>query len=146
MPKETRQHLHLYCPTTSPHLPRDTSSVTTVPPEAARSRMAADVQASRFEMSFEQAFQRLELMPRMFIELDGSFVWSGEQNGRSWQIDGMLYDYNGRLQRVEMTGHAPRHPWEQLLSVFGQSLDTLTIHCLQQQRFINVAEFLEREL
>lgn len=146
MPNETRQHLHLYCRTANRHLPRDMSSVTTVPPGAARSSMAADVQASQFEMSFEQAFQRLELLPRMFIELDGSFVWSGEQNGRAWQIDGMLYDYNGRLQRVEMSGYAPRHQWEQLLSVFGQPLDTLTIHCLQQQRFIDTAEFLEREL
>lgn len=146
MPNETRQHVHLYCRTADPHLPRGTSLVATVPPGAARATPAADVQTSRFEMSFEQAFERLEALPRMFIELDGAFVWSGLQGGRDWQIDGMLYDHNGHLRRVELTGDAPRHQWEQLLNVFGQSLDTLTIHCLQRQRFIDTAEFLGREL
>lgn len=146
MPNVIRQHVHLYCRAVDPHLPQAAPSVTTVSSGAAPTNLAADVQAGRFEMSFEQAFERLELLPRMFIELDGSFVWSGQQAGRAWQIDGMLYDHNGRLQRVELTGHAPRHHWEQLLNAFGQPLDTFTIHCLQHQRFIDTAEFLAREL
>ena len=134
-----RQHIHIY------HRIADSPAANPFSMENAASRIAADLQASRFEISFEQAFERLESLPRMFIELDGSFVWSGQQDASRWQIDGMLYDRNGRLQRAELAGQAPRHHWEQLLNIFGQPLDTLTIHCLQQQRFIQPAEFLERE-
>lgn len=138
MPIESRQHVHIYCLKVNPPAP-----------EVARCELpspsaAADWQTSQFELSFEHAFERLELLPRMFVELDGSFVWSGHQGAVRWQIDGMLYDRAGRLQRVELAGHAPRKIWEQLLDVFGPPLDGLTIHCLQQQRFIDVAEFLKR--
>lgn len=140
MTNESRQHVHIYCRMA------DSTSANPLSLEATARRIAADLQVSRFKMSFEQAFERLELLPRMFIELDGSFVWSGQQAAGRWQIDGMLYDCDGRLQRAELAGQAPRHHWEQLLNVFGQPLDTLTIHCLQQQRFIQPAEFFEREL
>lgn len=139
MTNESRQHVHIYCRIAA------SPSAHPLSLEDVACRIAADLQVSRFEMSFEQAFERLELLPRMFIELDGSFVWSGQQDAGRWQIDGMLYDRDGRLQRAELAGQAPRHHWEQLLNVFGQPLDTLTIHCLQQQRFIQHAEFLERE-
>lgn len=142
---ETRQHIHIYCPTVDLHRLRGASAAAgqlrTAPPS-----LAADMQSSRFEMSFEQAFERLDQLPRMFIELDGSFVWSGQQQGRDWQIDGMLYDREGRLQRIELAGQAPRLVWEQLLNAIGQPADSLALHCLQQQRLIDTAEFLDREL
>ncbi len=167
---ETRQHVHIYCPTVHP--PRRHAASAHADPlpavptpaaqlsaaqvsaaqlsaaqlSAAQVNLATAMQSSRFELSFEQAFERLELLPRMFIELDGSLVWSGQQEGRAWQIDGMLYDRAGRLQRIELTGHAPRNVWEQLLIAVGQPLDSFAVHCLQQQRLIDTAEFLRREL
>lgn len=139
MTNESRQHVHVYCLTAIATLSSES------PSRESSSSIPTDSQTSRFDMSFEQAFEQLELLPQMFIELDGSFVWSGQQATGRWQIDGMLYDRDGRLQRVELAGHAPRHAWEQLLSIIGQPLDALSIHCLHQQRFIDAAKFLGRE-
>lgn len=139
MTHESRQRVHVYC------LAANATLSSQSPSRESSSSIPTNPQASRFEMSFEQAFEQLELLPRMFIELDGSFVWSGQRATGRWQIDGMLYDCDGRLQRVELAGHAPRHAWEQLLSIIGQPVDALSIHCLHQQRFIDAAQFLSRE-
>lgn len=104
--------------------------------------VASDLQSSRFDISFEQAITDLELLPRMFVELDGSFVWSGEFEAQRWQIDGMIYDRGEHVLRVELKGNAPRQAWEQLLSIFGWPNQPLLAHCVDQQQYVDLADFL----
>ncbi len=80
-----------------------------------------------FETDFESTLARLEMLPRMFVELDGSFVW--KPNGeRSWQIDGMIYDANQRVQYVDLKGHAPAAMWESLFEKLAGGSSTSQWH------------------
>ena len=44
------------------------------------------------DLNFEAARTRLELLPRMFCEADGSLVWVSQQGAPAWQVDGNLYN------------------------------------------------------
>ncbi|MCC7335903.1 MAG: hypothetical protein IT422_12450 [Pirellulaceae bacterium] len=126
MSEPVQQHVHIYSLSTG--LPQPLT--------------ASDLQSSHFDISFERAIADLELLPRMFIELDGSLVWCGEVEARRWQIDGMIYDRAGHVLRVELKGAAPRQAWEQLLSIFGWPNQPLIAHDVDQQRFVELADFL----
>ncbi|NND96549.1 MAG: hypothetical protein HKN47_04370 [Pirellulaceae bacterium] len=68
--------------------------------------------------TFESAAARLQALPRLYLEPDGSFVWT--QVGGSEQIFGMLYDAEGQLQYVELRGQCKRPTWRQLvLAIIG---------------------------
>lgn len=69
---------------------------------------------------FEEIQQRLMQIPRMDIEPDGYFlVAGGESEGRRWQIDGHLFEYDGRMYRVEMHGSCSPEMLDDLLDCFG---------------------------
>jgi hypothetical protein len=80
----------------------------------------------------------------MFVEMDGSWVWVGEQEGQSWQLDGMLYDFERSLRYVEVKGLCPHSVWKQLLSRLNLSDHTVEIHLTDVGKFIDRSEF-ERE-
>jgi hypothetical protein len=68
-----------------------------------------------FAVSFEQASSALDTLDRLFLEPDGSFVWTGETVAdspeaappRRWQLDGEVYDRDGRLAYVPSARHRP---------------------------------------
>ncbi|MFT5522506.1 MAG: hypothetical protein ACI9HK_000450 [Pirellulaceae bacterium] len=79
-----------------------------------------------FHCTFEDAFSALEKLHRMFVELDGSFVWVGDQDGSRWQLDGVLYDWGGQLQHVDLQGHCFPEQLEQLLAcLVGQQANVV---------------------
>lgn len=102
---------------------------------------------SQFPSSFEEVAERLQQFDRMYFEYDGSFVWTGrsdEEDSRvTWQLDGMLYDYGGRLQRVELLGACPLPQWQELMRAVTPLPETLLIHLIEQHCFVP-AEALER--
>lgn len=71
-----------------------------------------------FDRTFEQVADALSMLPRMFVEPDGSFVWvsAGEPG---WQLDGMLYDGAGSLWYVELKGRCPEADFDRLLAALG---------------------------
>lgn len=69
---------------------------------------------SPLAISFETAQQRLEELPKLYFEPDGSFVWSGIDH----QVFGMLYDAAGRLQYVELRGRCSQSVWRSLVTCF----------------------------
>lgn len=58
-------------------------------------------------VSFDTACERLSPLERMFLEPDGSFVWTGEADGQCWQVDGNLIDQGPSLAYVELQGYCP---------------------------------------
>lgn len=67
-------------------------------------------------ISFEVAAGRLERLPRLFFEWDGSWVWSGHDDRQQrWQLDGMVYDAAGQVQYVDVKGCCPKSVWRELL-------------------------------
>ena len=64
---------------------------------------------------FDVVAEQLGTIERLHLELDGSFVWVGED----WQIDGMLYDRDNQLRYVDLKGNCPLPVWQRLASVFA---------------------------
>ena len=92
-------------------------------------------------VSFEEAVERLEQLPRMFIEPDGSFVWVGQQDASAWQLDGCLYDRDQRVIYVDVAGTCPEQQFDQLLSAFGWPDASLVFQTLQQAVFLDERDF-----
>jgi hypothetical protein len=85
--------------------------------------VAPSALAYPFNLSFEQVFSALESIERMYIEPDGSFVWvssaSAESDSPQWQLDGNLFDRNGRLLLVDVKGCCTEQVLDRLLSAVG---------------------------
>lgn len=72
-----------------------------------------------FDRTFEQVADALGAIDRMFFEPDGSFVWVVDgPTGRS-QLDGMLYDRDGRLLYVELKGTCTPDELDAVLTTLG---------------------------
>jgi hypothetical protein len=79
----------------------------------------ADPRSAGFDCTWEEAATALEQLPRMIFELDGSFVISGDDEGQRWQVDGHLFDFEGRLYRLELHGECPQVAFDDLLRCVG---------------------------
>ena len=112
----------------------------TVGDASLRTLLAPNLALGCMQVSFEQVLQRLEELPRLYIELDGSFVWTGQTELQAWQLDGMLYDYAQHLQRVELKGACPLESWQVLCAALGSPEQALVAHLLDHQRFVDAVE------
>ncbi len=96
-------------------------------------------------ITFEQVANRISTFERMHFEWDGSFVWTGEEDGAKWQIDGMLYDAGGELQYIDIKGRCPKSKWDQLVraGICGDNLppSQLTVLVLPGQTRKTLEQF-----
>lgn len=94
--------------------------------------------ATPMGVSFEQASQSLASIPRMFVEPDGSLVWTAD-DGR--QIDGVLYDRGERLLYVELQGVCLPEEFDRLLAAFDWPQSPLIFQLRRQAIFLGEEEF-----
>ena len=99
--------------------------------------------ATPWDCSFEQAAEALSRLPRMFVEPDGSFVWTAAEAPR-WQVDGVLYDRGGRLLYVELHGCCPTERFDELLAALGGRDTKFAFQLLREAVFLDEAEFRRR--
>jgi hypothetical protein len=98
--------------------------------------------ATPFQASFEQAMAKLEKLARLFIEPDGSFVWASSQGeSNRWQVDGNLFDRNGRLLFVDLKGTCPTEQFDQLLAALGWPETAVMFQLTREAVFLDEAEF-----
>lgn len=90
-----------------------------------------------FPVSFEQATEQMQHLPRMFVEPDGSFVWTGED----WQLDGNLFDRSGRLLFVELKGSCREGAWEALLRCCGWPGCGIMLELTEHGVYLDETEF-----
>ncbi len=69
-----------------------------------------DADMRPFDVSMETLGEILAAQPRCYFEWDGSFVWTGDENGVTWTLSGMIYDTGQQISRVELRGTAPLEP------------------------------------
>lgn len=69
-----------------------------------------------FSVTFEQVTDWLEAQPRLFVEPDGSFVWVSSASEPAWQLDGQLWDREGRLLLIDLKGSCPQAALDGLLT------------------------------
>jgi hypothetical protein len=92
-------------------------------------------------VEFDTCAEILATLPRMFIEPDGSFVWTGQQNGLTWQVDGVLYDQGQRLAYAEVAGSCPPDEFDQMLAAFGWPAAPLMFQFTTEGVFLSEADF-----
>jgi hypothetical protein len=120
-----------------------------------------DARSQPFGIAFEEVVSRLNQLERMFSEPDGSFVWTspagsgrvsprlaarlGETRPRddepTWQLDGNLFDRNGRLLFVDLKGNCPAEEFDRLLSAVGWPQTPLVFQLVREAVFLDEAEF-----
>jgi hypothetical protein len=105
-----------------------------------------------FAVSFEEAFEALSLQPRLFIEPDGSFVRvSPADDEPPWQVDGQLFDRDGRLIYVELKGTCSRASFAEVLAACGvhtrrhdnDFASEAVIQLVRHALIVELAEFCE---
>jgi hypothetical protein len=101
--------------------------------------------AHPFAMTFEEAVAALERLDRMFVEPDGSLVWvsssAGEATTDLWQLDGNLFDRNGRLLFVDLKGSCPETELDRLLAVFGWPGTPVLFELTREAVFLDETQF-----
>lgn len=104
-----------------------------------------------FDLGFEDAIERLEKLPHLFVELDGSFVWTSGSAAAGWQMDGMIYDRTvaqstaspvqvSRIHWCEVTGQFDAATWQQFLGCVCDSRDGLHVYDLKSSRMLTLKE------
>lgn len=85
----------------------------------------------------------LERLPRMFVEMDGSWVWRGDSGGgdECWQLDGMVYDHLGKVRYLELKGSCEPSMWRQLLSCLRWPEQCLIVHHVDAGQFESLEVF-----
>ena len=91
---------------------------------------------------FDDALDALARHPRLFIELDGSFVWRGtDDEGTTWQVDGSLVDRGDRLDYVEIKGSCPEERLDDILRAIGWPAAALSFQLPRVGVFLTEEEF-----
>ena len=98
--------------------------------------------AAPLAVSFDAALAELALLPRLFIEPDGSFVWRGTSaEGAAWQVDGNLIDRGEVLDHVELNGNCPGQRLDEILRALGWPAMEVTFQLPRQGVFLTDEEF-----
>ncbi|MDA1038754.1 MAG: hypothetical protein O3A37_00485 [Planctomycetota bacterium] len=92
-------------------------------------------------ISFDDCLKRLETLERMFVEPDGSFVWVSPREGLRWQVDGNVFDRNGRVLLIDMRGSCPADDFERLLTCCGWPAEKLVFQLVRPAVFLEEYAF-----
>jgi hypothetical protein len=66
--------------------------------------------------TFDDALAALSELPRLYTELDGSFVWTSAPGEDRWQLFGCLYDRGTELAYVDLFGQCRDENLRQLFA------------------------------
>jgi hypothetical protein len=67
--------------------------------------------------TFEAFIEGVGSWEGMYAEPDGSWVWVYHQEGKRYQLDGMLYDQAGAIEYVEIKGQATKEAWDKICNL-----------------------------
>lgn len=97
--------------------------------------------ATRFDCTFEEAIERLTRLERNYCEPDGSFVWVSAHGTEPWQVDGNLYDRDGRLVFVDLKGTCPHAEFDRLLACLSWPQTPLMFQLVLEAVWLAEPEF-----
>lgn len=105
-------------------------------------------------VSLETALANLEQLPRMFVELDGSFLWTGPRSdtpsdsrsdSKHWQLEGTIYDDGQVVRYIDLRGDCPLSAWKTFLAALEATLDAVTLELVESDLIV-AGTWLERQL
>lgn len=92
-------------------------------------------------IGFDAALERLAALERMYVEPDGSFVWTSRREGLSWQVDGNAAERDGRVLLVDLRGSCPPAEFDRLLDALGWPAQTVMFQLVRPAVFLDEATF-----
>ncbi|MCU0707441.1 MAG: hypothetical protein MUF23_04030 [Pirellula sp.] len=84
-------------------------------------------EGERIPVSFEAYADAIRDWAGMFLEMDGSFVWTVDAEKQRLQVDGMIYDRDGAIEYVELKGEWPPEAWHRLLRPLVGLMDPIAV-------------------
>ncbi|MDB4365766.1 hypothetical protein N9Z08_02445 [Pirellulales bacterium] len=90
---------------------------------------------------FDDAINKLNALPRLFAEPDGSFVWASPHENLRWQVNGNLYEKNDNILFVELKGCCPQVEFDQLLACFLDDENACVIQLTRAAVFVSARVF-----
>ncbi|MFM7520434.1 MAG: hypothetical protein ACKO9B_08195 [Planctomycetota bacterium] len=102
--------------------------------------------AQPMEIRFDEALERLGALERLFVEPDGSFVWSSPRSGISkpsfwWQVDGNAFERAGRVLLVDLKGSCPATEFDRVLTALGWPTQAVMVQLVRPALFLDEATF-----
>ena len=94
-----------------------------------------------YPITFETAAENLGRLAGLYCEPDGSLVWRSRPGVPGGQIDGHLYDRQGRLLYVELKGTCPVGPFDELLGALTWPETGLVFQLIREAVVVDEAEF-----
>lgn len=88
-------------------------------------------------VTFDDVLARLVVLDRIFLEADGSFVWSGD----GWQIDGQINDGGDTVDHVELKGTCGIEKWRTILQILGGGTSELMIQFVREGIYVRAEHF-----
>ncbi|MFM8735757.1 MAG: hypothetical protein ACKOC8_11245 [Pirellulales bacterium] len=105
-------------------------------------RVPRESLATPLAVGFDAALDRLGALPRLYVEPDGSFVWTSPHDSDVWwQVDGNAFDRAGRVQLVDMKGSCPPREFDLLLEAFGWPGQPVMLQLVRSGVFLDEATF-----
>lgn len=100
-----------------------------------------DQLAMPMAVGFDEAIERLGRMERLYAEPDGSFVWTSAREGGWWQVDGNLFDRQGRVLLADLKGSCPPAEFDRILRAFGWPEQALMMQLVRSAVFLDESTF-----
>ena len=92
-------------------------------------------------IDFDEALARLARLDRMYVEPDGSIVWTSPREGPWWQVDGNLYEKDGRVLLTDLKGSCPATEFDRLLAGFGWPQQRVIVQLVRAAVFLDEPTF-----
>lgn len=92
-------------------------------------------------IGFDVALERLAALERMYVEPDGSFVWTSRREGLSWQVDGNATERDGKVLLVDLRGSCPPPEFDRLLGALGWPAQAVMFQLVRPAVFLDEATF-----
>lgn len=100
------------------------------------------------DADFDASLERLAGLERLYVEPDGSFVWTspapaaGRGAARErWQVDGNAFEKDGRVLLVDLKGACPAVDFDRLAAAFGWPGQQLMMQLVRPAVFLEEADF-----
>lgn len=105
--------------------------------------------AAALACTFDEALGRLAAFERLYVEPDGSFVWTSPHAlgpRAAWQVDGNAYERAGRVLLVDLKGSCPPEAFDRLLAAFGWPGQPVMMQLVRAAVFLDEATFRRHAL
>ncbi|MFM7185486.1 MAG: hypothetical protein ACKO4Z_12050 [Planctomycetota bacterium] len=98
------------------------------------------------EVRFDEAIERLGAIEGLFVEPDGSFVWSSPRSriptaSFRWQVDGNAFERAGKVLLVDLKGSCPAAEFDRLLTALGWPSQAVIMQLVRPAVFLDEATF-----